>query len=90
MAPTTMENPLPGTEKGAINDTRGSNADPAAEKRLLRKCDLHVLPPLFVLFLLAFLDRANIGRTPQLKTVKYLAKTNERQATRRSRALRLT
>ncbi|TVY88517.1 putative transporter [Lachnellula willkommii] len=35
--------------------------DPAAVKRLLRKCDLHVVPPLFVLFLLAFLDRTNIG-----------------------------
>jgi len=35
--------------------------DPAALKKLTRKCDLHVVPPLFVLFLLAFLDRTNIG-----------------------------
>ncbi len=35
--------------------------DPEALKRLTRKCDLHVVPPLFVLFLLAFLDRTNIG-----------------------------
>ncbi|KAK5006718.1 hypothetical protein LTR28_006153 [Elasticomyces elasticus] len=35
--------------------------DPVAEKRLLRKLDLHVIPPLFFLFLLAFLDRTNIG-----------------------------
>jgi hypothetical protein len=35
--------------------------DPAALKKLTRKCDLHVIPPLFVLFLLAFLDRTNIG-----------------------------
>jgi hypothetical protein len=35
--------------------------DPAAEKKLLRKVDLHVVPALFVLFLLAFLDRVNIG-----------------------------
>jgi hypothetical protein len=35
--------------------------DPIAEKKLLRKLDLRVLPPLFLLFLLAFLDRANIG-----------------------------
>lgn len=35
--------------------------DPAAEKKLVRKCDLHVVPMLFVLFLLAFLDRTNIG-----------------------------
>ncbi|KAF2177930.1 MFS general substrate transporter [Zopfia rhizophila CBS 207.26] len=44
-----------------INDTAGLTIDPAAEKKLLWKCDLHVLPPLFVLFLLAFLDRTNIG-----------------------------
>jgi hypothetical protein len=44
-----------------INDAAGTNIDPVAEKKLLRKCDLHVLPPLFVLFLMAFLDRTNIG-----------------------------
>ncbi|KAF2466497.1 MFS general substrate transporter [Lindgomyces ingoldianus] len=44
-----------------INDTAGANIDAEAEKKLLRKCDLYVLPPLFVLFLLAFLDRTNIG-----------------------------
>ncbi|UNI24979.1 hypothetical protein JDV02_010692 [Purpureocillium takamizusanense] len=31
------------------------------DKRLLRKLDLRVIPPLFVLFLLSFLDRSNIG-----------------------------
>jgi hypothetical protein len=35
--------------------------DPVAEKKLLLKCDLHVVPILFLLFLLAFLDRINIG-----------------------------
>jgi len=35
--------------------------DPAAEKKLLRKLDLHVLPVLWLLFMLAFLDRTNIG-----------------------------
>jgi MFS family permease len=35
--------------------------DPVAEKKLLWKCDLHVVPVLFLLFLLAFLDRTNIG-----------------------------
>jgi hypothetical protein len=44
-----------------INDTAGTHINPVAEKKLLRKCDLHVLPPLAVLFLLAFLDRTNIG-----------------------------
>ncbi|KAK5200713.1 hypothetical protein LTR16_005158 [Cryomyces antarcticus] len=35
--------------------------DIAAEKKLLRKVDLRVVPSLFLLFLLAFLDRTNIG-----------------------------
>ena len=35
--------------------------DPEAEKKLLRKLDLRVVPPLFLMFLFAFLDRTNIG-----------------------------
>ncbi|KAL6242109.1 hypothetical protein RBB50_011021 [Rhinocladiella similis] len=35
--------------------------DPAAEKRLLRKIDLRLIPILFVLYLCAFIDRVNIG-----------------------------
>ena len=35
--------------------------DPAAEKKLLRKLDLRVVPVLWFLFMLAFLDRTNIG-----------------------------
>ncbi|WEW55773.1 hypothetical protein PRK78_001206 [Emydomyces testavorans] len=35
--------------------------DPAAEKALLLKCDIHVVPILFLLFLLSFIDRINIG-----------------------------
>lgn len=35
--------------------------DREAEKRLIRKCDLHILPPIAVLFLLCFVDRINIG-----------------------------
>ncbi|KAL1953680.1 hypothetical protein VTO42DRAFT_2391 [Malbranchea cinnamomea] len=35
--------------------------DLAAERRLTLKVDLHVVPILFVLFMLAFLDRINIG-----------------------------
>ncbi|CAG8980595.1 hypothetical protein HYALB_00013745 [Hymenoscyphus albidus] len=33
----------------------------AAEKRLVRKCDLRVAPVLFFLYMLSFLDRINIG-----------------------------
>lgn len=35
--------------------------DSFAEKRLMRKVDLHVIPMLTILFLMAFLDRTNIG-----------------------------
>lgn len=44
-------------EKRDLNDP----IDLAAEKALLWKIDLHVVPPLMILFLLAFLDRVNIG-----------------------------
>ena len=44
-------------------DTEAVYIDPVAEKKLLRKVDLHVLPPLALLFMLAFLDRTNIGRS---------------------------
>ena len=35
--------------------------DPEAEKRLLRKLDWRVVPMLWFLYMLAFLDRTNIG-----------------------------
>ena len=35
--------------------------DRAAEKKLLRKCDLHVIPVVAILYSLAFVDRINIG-----------------------------
>ncbi|KAM0183621.1 hypothetical protein ACHAPF_000063 [Botrytis cinerea] len=35
--------------------------NPSIEKSLLRKLDLHVVLPLMILFVLAFLDRVNIG-----------------------------
>lgn len=35
--------------------------DRAAEKRLVRKCDLYVIPVLSLLYSLAFIDRINIG-----------------------------
>ncbi|KAK0935149.1 hypothetical protein LTR29_013249 [Friedmanniomyces endolithicus] len=35
--------------------------DPEAEKKLLRKLDLRVVPALWFLYMLAFLDRTNIG-----------------------------
>lgn len=35
--------------------------DPEAEKRLLRKLDWRIIPVLWLLYMLAFLDRTNIG-----------------------------
>lgn len=35
--------------------------DRVAEKKLVRKCDLHVLPAIALLYSLAFIDRINIG-----------------------------
>jgi hypothetical protein len=35
--------------------------DAIAERKLLRKCDLNVLPSIMLIFFLAFLDRTNIG-----------------------------
>ena len=35
--------------------------DRAAEKKLLRKLDLHVIPVIALLYMLAFIDRINIG-----------------------------
>lgn len=36
-------------------------ADPKIEDRILRKCDRHILPWLFGIWLCAFIDRSNIG-----------------------------
>lgn len=35
--------------------------DPKIEDRILRKCDYHILPWLFGIWLCAFIDRSNIG-----------------------------
>ncbi|KAK8006106.1 tartrate transporter [Apiospora marii] len=59
------------TEKGGVGAVVGDGGDktdledgpidPVAEKKLLWKCDLHVLPSITVLYFLAFMDRTNIG-----------------------------
>jgi hypothetical protein len=36
--------------------------DPAVERRITRKLDRHILPWIFILWLLAFIDRSNIGK----------------------------
>ena len=45
-------------------ESRGSSfsaIDSAAEKKLVRKCDIRVVPLLFLLYVFAYLDRINIG-----------------------------
>lgn len=45
-------------EKNCDHATEESG-DEIDEKKLMRKIDLHLLPPLTLLFLLSFLDRSN-------------------------------
>ena len=50
------------TEDGRNHDLHHLEPiDQAAEKRLVRKCDLYVIPVLSLLYSLAFIDRINIG-----------------------------
>jgi hypothetical protein len=61
---------VPAQEKASHYDSDPSSEDGEAleisEKKLLRKLDLRLLPPLALLYLLSFLDRSN-GRHPNLK-----------------------
>ena len=45
----------------AESPSDSSFEDPGAEQHLLRKCDICVVPVLFVLYAVSFLDRINIG-----------------------------
>lgn len=38
--------------------------DPVAEKKLLRKLDFWLAPMMIICFLVAYLDRSNIGMSP--------------------------
>ena len=53
------ESKYPPRIKGADSDV--FEVDPALDRAITRKFDLHVVPWLFGLWLLAFLDRSNIG-----------------------------
>jgi len=43
------------------DDAELTDIDPALDRRLTRKFDVHIVPWLFGLWLLAFIDRSNIG-----------------------------
>jgi hypothetical protein len=49
------------TRQALENTQFVESIDPSAERNLVLKCDIHIIPILCVLFLLAFLDRINIG-----------------------------
>lgn len=49
------------TKYSSSEDNSGEHLDRLAENKLRRKCDLHVLPTISLLYLLAFIDRVNIG-----------------------------
>lgn len=54
--------PLIVRSSGGRTGRRAQSAwDANLEQRIIRKFDLHILPWLFLLWLLAFLDRSNIG-----------------------------
>ncbi|EAT79758.1 hypothetical protein HBH56_182170 [Parastagonospora nodorum] len=64
-----MADPASSVKGAVVQDTPVSptastlepNIDRAAEKRLIRKLDLRILPVLWLLYLVNFIDRANIG-----------------------------
>ena len=56
MAKTTQSS----LETGSRASSQGLR-DTEAERRVLRKCDSHVLPMLYLFYMLSYLDRINIG-----------------------------
>jgi hypothetical protein len=50
-----------GDVEAALAEPVVEEIDPVIEKRVRRKLDLHIVPLLSALYLLAFLDRSNIG-----------------------------
>ncbi|KAF2148244.1 transmembrane transporter [Myriangium duriaei CBS 260.36] len=61
------------TTSPARNDNSGgANDERTLEKRILRKVDLHLLVPLWFLFLVGFMDRINLGNVVVLGMAKDL------------------
>ena len=52
----TSEDGVPHELSDGLNDV-----DQVAERKLVQKCDFHVLPAIALLYSLAFIDRINIG-----------------------------
>jgi hypothetical protein len=60
------------------NGGSASYIDPVIEKRVVRKIDWHLVPLLMALYLLAFLDRSNIGNAKIAGMAKALDLTPDR------------
>ena len=67
-----------------------SRIDLKAEQRLLLKTDLRVLPMLWLLFVLSFIDRINIGQSLPLPLLIYVLTQLSLQAMLESRVWRRT
>ncbi|XXG95403.1 hypothetical protein Hte_001665 [Hypoxylon texense] len=61
LEPTQDRNEGADGEKYQGTESDGLRIDPALEKRVRRKIDYHLVPLLMGLYLVAFLDRSNIG-----------------------------
>ncbi|CAG9948689.1 unnamed protein product [Clonostachys rosea f. rosea IK726] len=56
--PLNIERNSKGDRRNRVEDI---NIDPEAEKKLLRKIDWHLLPMIWVIYLLSYMDRSNVG-----------------------------
>lgn len=56
---------------GPRDENVGMSVDPEIERRILRRLDLTLLPTLFFLFLVSYLDRGNIGMLPTTPSSVY-------------------
>ncbi|KAE8365302.1 major facilitator superfamily domain-containing protein [Aspergillus caelatus] len=65
----TMEKP---DIEPRVAESLSSNFDPVLEKKLLRKLDWRIIPALWFLFLVSFMDRSNIGNAKIAGMVKEL------------------
>lgn len=65
------------TEHGGLDETDLPNYHDAETTRILRKVDYRLVPMLTVLYLLAFLDRGNIGNAKVAGMTKTLGMTGE-------------
>jgi hypothetical protein len=82
-------------EKTTVDEASYVGSQPAnspeeveATKKLLRKCDMRLLPPLMVIYFLSFMDRTNIGTFAPLHGSRSLPEKNLSELTIRCLKLR--